>query len=464
MKSHWNQLKHIILSLTLVVSPLSLPTSAFAQTDTSLDDQKAACQKNTAAEWSASMNKCIGKVDAKNTRHEVEDCSSLTDINQRKECHKKIAEKKTGLNSDPDSLPDGNIGKSAIMNGAASAYAILGMINGLGAGKNKSMCTSKKIFAVTALAGTATDIWLKIQAKKKLNALKDKYQIDVKNNAFDAQSKAFVYLKDEQETVKDIASSEKKRNMLLMLGYGAAALMALYEMTPMGSNPDCVKKEEDKKEEKKEERVCDSAEIQNADGSCSPGTPPDKEEAPACDEGMVRDGAACVGKIREQGKVETRELEPLKEEAPAPAAVAEQKPTPTTVTAEAQKVEAPAPTPAAAPKDKYIIEQRNGVSQIRSVDADGIKTDRAIVGNKIIDYKSGKVLGTVNADQIEISRVGTSSPISASDYKKYGVYQSGATDSASQIKFINSGTGTRTNVNGTTTTINDSKIKLKGGK
>jgi hypothetical protein len=250
MKSHWNHFGHLILSLSLVVSSLTFIPSAIAQTDTSLDQQKADCAKNTAAEWSATTNRCVGKVDDRKTRHDSINCNLIVDPTQKADCFKSIAEQKTGLNSDPGSLNQGSTDKSAVMNGINSAYAILNYLNMFGSKKKETNCMSKKIFGVTALAGTLSDFYLKARAKSKVSELSNKYKLDANSTASAAQIKAFEYLKDEQNTVADIASMEKKRNMLLMIGYGAATAMAIYELTPMGANPDCLKVEKSCKEDK----------------------------------------------------------------------------------------------------------------------------------------------------------------------------------------------------------------------
>lgn len=414
------------------MSSIALPENAFAQTtDSTLDAERAKCMKNTAYTWNTSLNRCIQKKEAQAARHEVEDCAALTDMEQRKECHKKIAEKKTGLNSDPDSLPQGSggAGNMAMIN---AAYTMIGLINGLGSGRKDSTCTSKKIFGITAMAGTATDIWLKIKAKKAIDALKNKYQLDVKSNAHDNQSKAFEYLKEEQMTVKDIAGREKKRNMLLMLGYGAASVMAIVEMTPYGMAqfPECYKKEPEKQETKNEPPKKDAP---------AETAPPAEAEAPIdCKGGTLEASGACVMPVKGPGEIETRELPP--NDKPV---VANVQPNP--------GPEAP-PAPASAPKQQYVMEQKNGVTRITSTDGSS-----SIVGNRIID-RSGTVIGTVG-DNVEIVKVGTSAPIASADYKKYGVYSSSSTDSATKINFTNSGTGGRTSVNGSTTTINDAKLK-----
>lgn len=249
MKRAFCLIRPLLFSTCLIFSSLSASSSVFAQTDP-LEVERTNCSKSTAYTWDASRNRCIQKAESQEARHEVENCAALTDAQARKDCHKKIAEQKTGLDSDIKSLPQGTVGKSAVMNGIASVYAILGLINSAGSNGKASTCVCKKIFAVTSIAGTLTDIWLKIKAKTAMNDLKNKYQLGVKNNAYDNQSKAFEYLKEEQLTVKEIAAREKTRNMLLTAGYGAAALMALYEMSGISNKPDCYKRDESTPEAK----------------------------------------------------------------------------------------------------------------------------------------------------------------------------------------------------------------------
>jgi hypothetical protein len=130
--------------------------------------------------------------------------------------------------------------RSALINTANTIVSVINMIAGPA---KTSSCMCKKIFGITAFAGTVSDIFLKIKTKKTLESLANKYQIDSKTTAYDAQYKALQYLRDEQLAVADIASLEKKRQMLLMIGYGAAALTAAYETF---GNAACNKPEEEK--------------------------------------------------------------------------------------------------------------------------------------------------------------------------------------------------------------------------
>lgn len=275
MKSRWNKLLHLFLCLTLAVTT----TNIYAQAD-GIAQQQADCAKNKAMVWSAPMNRCIGVQQEIDTRHEVQDCNKNTDATARENCFKAIAENKTGLSSDPGKLDTtGGTNKSLMMNGVNTAYAALNFINAFGSAKKNNPCMSKKIFGVTAVAGTLSDVYLKNRAKNKVKDLEGKYTLDAKSTAANSQVKAFEYLKDEQNTVADIAGMEKKRNMLLMLGYGAATAMAIYEMTPMGANAACTKPEQSCKENPKQDgcmKKCEGGPDVPTDQEC----PVKKEEAP----------------------------------------------------------------------------------------------------------------------------------------------------------------------------------------
>ncbi|MDD4973171.1 MAG: hypothetical protein PHY93_02415 [Bacteriovorax sp.] len=371
MKSHWNHLRHLILSLSLVVSSSSavlFPSVSWTQTDTSLDQQKADCAKNTAAEWSATTNKCVGKVEDRQARHDANDCNLISDLTKRAECHKKLAEQKTGLSSDPNSLNQGGTTESMMMNGVGTAYAIIGMINGVGKEGKSSECTSKKIFGVTAAAGFASDIFLKIRAKKKVNELQDKYKLEVKQGAYDAQVKALQYLKEEQQTVADIASLEKKRNMVLMLGYGAASIMAIYEMATMGaSNAGCFKP--DPKPEATPTPTPATVAAQKDQTDTKTGT-----------DAKTEDPDAKTYALADQSEVKAQKLDSGQ-----------------TISAEATTTPAPTTVTASGPAGVSIDHTTQNGKQFLDIKNDPVTGARSsVIDNNIVDYKSGKVLGTVD--------------------------------------------------------------------
>lgn len=212
-----------ILSLLSIV----LSTSLHAQDE--LQSQIEACAKNTAMEWSSQLNRCVGKVQARQERHDAQACDKLTDIEARKACHMQLATNKTGVTDDPKQAGKKMTdlqSRSMMIN---TANTIVAAINYVAKDGTSSSCMSKQIFGITALGGFATDLYLKSQTKKKLNSLKDKFIVENTESPYSTQVKALNYLKDEQAVIKDIASQEKKRQMLLMIGYGAAAVTAAYE-------------------------------------------------------------------------------------------------------------------------------------------------------------------------------------------------------------------------------------------
>lgn len=357
MKSFRLYCQHFVLCLSLIV-----PSISWAQTDLALQNQKAECSKHSSSEWSSALNKCVGKVEDRKTRHDAKDCNTIEDLTQREECHKKLAEQKTGLNSDPNSLNQGNTTGSAVMNGVGSAYAIVGMINGVGKNKKDSECMSKKIFGITAMAGFASDIYLKIRAKKKVKELEGKYKLETKQGAYDAQVKALQYLKEEQETVADIAGLEKKRNMLLMLGYGAASVMAIYEMATMGTmNAGCFK----------------------------PDPPANQEPKPAPAQTAVADGSKATTAV--EGEAAPAAGTPPPEAAPVVAA----KEPATTVTATASNTP-PAKVATEGPVVDINHSAKNG-KQFLDIQKDPTTGARSsIIDNNVVNYKTGEKLGTID--------------------------------------------------------------------
>jgi hypothetical protein len=115
------------LECPILLFTMLLPSFSWSMDDAKADkyveEQKAACAKNTAMEWSATLNRCVGKADARQTRSDTQSCEKITDMAAREKCHLSIAEKKSGLSSDPNSLNKDGTSKSMLLNGAAAAYS-----------------------------------------------------------------------------------------------------------------------------------------------------------------------------------------------------------------------------------------------------------------------------------------------------------------------------------------------------
>lgn len=274
--------------LLIIISIAITPMLAIAEDATSNDSkaeanmaaQVATCKANSAMEWSSTLNRCVGKVEARATRNESKACDKIPDVTAREKCHIGVAEKSTGLSADTEKLNQGGTTGSMMLNGSVlAAYTIIALISKEGIKGITSGCTSKKILGITSVAGLASDVYLKVTAKKKVKELEDKYALDKTSSAYEAQVKALEYLKEEQQTVVSIAALEKKRNLALMLGYGIAAGFAVYEMTFVSSNPDCFKPQEEETGNADENKVIAKAEP----------SPPSKFDIQAKDYGKTYD-------------------------------------------------------------------------------------------------------------------------------------------------------------------------------
>lgn len=234
------KLNCLLIILTIAMTPLHVYADPDSKAAENMAAQAAACSANTAMEWSSKLNRCVGKADARATRNESKACNELTDVAAKEKCHLGIAEKSTGLSADTEKLNQGSTTASMMLNGSiASAYAIITLISKFGAKKSNNNCTSKHIMGVTSVAGLASDVYLKMSAKKKVKELEKKYALDKTSSAYESQVKALEYLKEEQQTVVEIAALEKKRNLALTLGYGVAAGFAAYELAFPSQNAPC---------------------------------------------------------------------------------------------------------------------------------------------------------------------------------------------------------------------------------
>ncbi len=226
----------------LIAFSLSFQSVSLAMDDASADkyiaDQKTACANNSSMEWNNSLNRCVGKAQARATRNEAKECEALTDVSAKEKCHLASAQNKSGLSADTGKLNQGNTTAAMVMNGAAAAYSVVSLITENGFSLKSSSCTSKNILGITSAAGLASDLYLKKRARSKVKELEGKYKLETTTNGYQGQVKAFEYLREEQQTVVDIAKMEKKRNMLLTAGYALAAGFAAYEIMWV-KTPDC---------------------------------------------------------------------------------------------------------------------------------------------------------------------------------------------------------------------------------
>lgn len=232
---------------SFVIFSLVLSSFSAIAEDAALTSQKSACSGKASMEWSSTLNRCVTKKEAFETKNAVAECNKIEDVEQRKTCHLNIANSKAALGESAE----GSIGnldsgatRSALVNGANTVISVLNLMAS-GDGTSKNTCMSKNILAAAAIGGTVTDILMKIKMKKASEELQKKYEVSKNDSAYTAQYKALEYLRDGQKVVKDIADWEVKRQTLLMIGYGAAMATGIWEATSGQSK--CTGDEGDKK-------------------------------------------------------------------------------------------------------------------------------------------------------------------------------------------------------------------------
>jgi hypothetical protein len=212
-------------------------------TEQTIDEQRTACT-GAGFEWDSSLNACMQTQQAVELKEDHDTCAESEDPDS---CYKETAESFTGVKAGDGT--DGKLKGAALAKTAAGAYSLFSMV-GLQAklsgatptGVNN--CMSKKIFMGTSVAWILGDIFLKMSAKDKFKKLQEQYKDEATNEdqkggvsgSYQAQVRAFTYLKQEQEHVKEQADGRSKLQLAVVLGYGASMGMAIYE-TFMMSNP-----------------------------------------------------------------------------------------------------------------------------------------------------------------------------------------------------------------------------------
>ncbi len=203
--------------------------NAHAQSN-SLEAQKAECQGQIHKMWDIGKNRCVVKKELKALRREESDamefCDQFKTDDERKQCYLQNAKDKSQSQLPKFQSSGGVKGIESLFTTTYAAMSLLTMATG----GDKSNCLSRTIFGATSLAGSLSEIYIKVKAKKKLEALQKLYQVDLKTSSNEAQIKALEYLKEEQLTMAEIAGLEKKRNLVMMAGYSAAAIMAVIDM------------------------------------------------------------------------------------------------------------------------------------------------------------------------------------------------------------------------------------------
>lgn len=160
-------------------------------------------------------------------QQEYELCQEMTDDAKRKECHDNFAKDKV------DPVEQGSWNQATWgMTGLNAIFAIIMFFNLAGSKDTGNTCHYRTVFKVTSVGGLLFDLYVKFMAEKNLTELQDDYKEEsVNEDPYQAQIRAFNYLKDEQKEIAKIADLRYKEYLLLTIGYSLTAILAAVALT-----------------------------------------------------------------------------------------------------------------------------------------------------------------------------------------------------------------------------------------
>ncbi|MCF8060579.1 MAG: hypothetical protein K9K67_14855 [Bacteriovoracaceae bacterium] len=245
----------------MLYSPLAFSQSqeamtGQAQAPLTIDEQRAACT-GASKKWDSELNSCITTPEAIAIKADAETCATAEDPSK---CYMDEAQSKTGVNQG-DKYKKNNLESTAQIVAAAYSLFSLGALMGVGdaasrhsikdlskGGRGNGKCVSKFIFWGTSIAWIAGDKFLKHRADKNFKDLAKGYESEANNEeqkagddgSYQAQVRAFTYLRNEQEQVKTQAKYRKLLQIAVVAGFAASLGFAIYELTPAGAPKRCT--------------------------------------------------------------------------------------------------------------------------------------------------------------------------------------------------------------------------------
>ncbi len=229
----------------LIFQGLFIPNMSFAENSgggakntastASEKQSQRECANDPATQWDHSLNRCIIKESSIKGREKFFECTDSEKYKTpaaQKKCHDDYAKQR----AENDGLAGAFVG---VAWGGTSLNVILAavmLINSAGKSqKNIQTCIAKKIIKYTATSNVLFEAYYHLMAKRGLKNIQKNYEeSSLDKNSYQAQVKAFSYIKDEQKEIKKLADLRFKQYLLSTVGYGAASAFAIYSLSPAG--------------------------------------------------------------------------------------------------------------------------------------------------------------------------------------------------------------------------------------
>lgn len=228
-------MKSVLLIFTLMLNMNSLWAAACSYpVGDALNTQQKSCDSRAGKKWDCNLNRCLNTEDAVKTRTAYLACDKLTSSSEKKACYDKLAAESAAREGAQlglgDTLPDGVMDRSIDGSIAANEALVLGalMLAFVGQGSTFSNCTSAKIFGGGAILALINEIKMYQDMKKTTGELQKKYE-ETASNSYNAQIKAFEYLREGQSLVKSLAEDKVKHHQMIAMTYGIASVWGFIE-------------------------------------------------------------------------------------------------------------------------------------------------------------------------------------------------------------------------------------------
>jgi len=213
--------------------PLALAQQSCDYTqDSELAQQRSDCLKKASMAWSCELNRCMTTEQSYALRKQFESCTQISDQASRQACFEQIATEQSGVSK--GARPKSSGLETIAMIGSTLYALLLTFSFGTSNSAPGMSCNSKYMMMGAGAAFLVSHFYFKMFAGKDFKKLQESYEKDTKSaDSFDAQYKAFEYLKKEQEAVKKIAGQKKMLYTALLAIFGIGTGLAAYETYTM---------------------------------------------------------------------------------------------------------------------------------------------------------------------------------------------------------------------------------------
>lgn len=227
----------LIFALMLNMNSLWAAACSYPAGD-SLITQQQSCDSRAGKKWDCNLNRCLNTQESVERRTDYQACATKSSDAEKKACYDSLADKfakEDGTDLSAGGAPDSTM-TSAVQG------VLLGFLffNAAGVKSIYSVCASGKVLAWGGGLALLNEIKMYLDFKDASAELQSKYEQEtVNSNSYQAQLRAFEYLREGQSLIKSIAGDKQKHYEMLRNIYFIAMATAIYDLYPL-AKPTCA--------------------------------------------------------------------------------------------------------------------------------------------------------------------------------------------------------------------------------